>query len=72
LLVGKRELRLEKFGVEPLDVDNYASWSVGMEALLINQEPRYTIQAPPHNLAVGPQPEHVVTAPRRWRLFYSS
>jgi hypothetical protein len=61
---------MEKFGIELLDVDNYASWSVRMEALLVNKELGHAILAPPHNPAVGPQPENAVTAadiPRRWR-----
>jgi hypothetical protein len=51
---------MEKFGIEPLDVDNYASWSVRMEA--VNKELGHAILAPPHNQAVGPQPEHAVSA----------
>jgi hypothetical protein len=53
---------MEKFGIELLDVDNYASWSVRMEALLVNKELGHAILAPPHNPAVGPQPENAVTA----------
>jgi hypothetical protein len=54
---------MEKFGIEPLDVDNYASWSVRVEAALVNKGLGHAIQAPPTAAtAPGPLPEDAVSA----------